>query len=203
MISIFEFFSVTLSRMFSIKLWLNIIGEFGPIIAFLLTYGMHGFATATVVMMVATVGSFLLLYLYERHVPLFAIMSAGIVLFFGGVSLVVHNPSLFILRDTISDGILGLALLYSLRTRPLLHTFFDYVFCISERGWYLLTLRWGIFCLILSGTNEIVRNTLSPDMWVEVKVGIIFATFLFGIYQLTLSRRERLPEASPFGLRIR
>jgi intracellular septation protein len=77
---------------------------------------------------------------------------------------------------------------------------FQNVFHISEKGWSILSLRWGFFFLLLAGLNEWVRQSLTPDMWVTFKLVTIVGTIAFGVSQFILARRERLPDATPWGL---
>ena len=112
-----------------------------------------------------------------------------------------QHPDIFILRDTLFDGIFGSALVVSVwRGKPLFKYIFSNVFAITDRGWSTLSLRWGIFFLILALINEWVRLTLSPEDWVVAKIMIIVVSSVFGTYQLTLTRRERLPHATAWGV---
>ncbi len=187
--------------MLSRKLVLNILCEFGPIIAFLIAYTVEGFEAGTIAMIVAVIIALFTLRIAEDHFPLFALFSTVTVLLFGGVSLFIHVPSIFILRDTVFDACFSLLLFYSaFRGKPLLEFFFKNVFALTARGWRTLTLRWAWFFLLLALVNEWVRWNFSPDEWVEAKILMIVATNVFGFYQFTLARRERLPEASLWGL---
>ncbi len=187
--------------MLSKKVLLNGICEFGPIIAFMVAYSMWDFERATIAMLASVVFALGVLWYTEHHLPLFALLSTTTVIIFGGISIFVHIPSIFILRDTIFDGIFGLVLLISVYLgKPLLKVFFKNVFAITERGWVHLTLRWAFFFILLAVLNEWVRLHFSPDDWVRVKAYLIIATIAFGFYQFTLTRKERLPDATLWGL---
>ena len=187
--------------MISKKLLINTLCEFGPVLGFLVVFEIRGFVAGVIAMMIATLVSLFVLHHAENHLPFFALLSSGSVLFFGGISLLIHIPSLFILRDTIFDGIFGLALLLSVwHGKPLFKYIFRGVFAITEKGWSTLSLRWGIFFLILAVTNEWVRWTLSPEDWVIAKICIIIASIIFGTYQFRLTHEERLPNATKWGI---
>lgn len=189
--------------MISRRLVTNTLCEFGPILAFLVLYELKDFMAGVIAMMIATVIALFALYRFEHHVPIFALISSFSVLFFGGISLFIDIPSIFILRDTLFDGIFGVVLLISVwYDKPLFRYIFKGVFAITERGWRLLSLRWGVFFFVLASMNEVVRQTLSPDDWVIAKVVIIIASLVFGTYQLTLTKKERLPDASAWGIRV-
>lgn len=183
------------------KLLLNTFCEFGPILGFLVAFELGDFTTGVIAMMIATLISLIALRRLEKHTPMFALISSGSVLVFGGISLFIHIPSIFILRDTLFDAIFGSALLISVwMGKPIFRYMFSGVFAITDRGWNLLSLRWGIFFLILAALNEWVRWTLSPEDWVIAKMLIILASVVFGSYQITLTKKERLPHATAWGL---
>ncbi len=187
--------------MISRKLIINGLCEFGPILGFLVAYEIKDFMSGVGVMMVATVISLIVLRHYEKHTPIFALISSFTVLFFGGISLVIDIPSIFILRDTLFDGIFGTAILISVWSgKPLFKYIFGGVFAITDKGWRTFSLRWGTFFIMLAVVNEWVRLTLSPEDWVTAKVLMIVASFVFGTYQLTLTKKERLPEATAWGI---
>jgi intracellular septation protein len=187
--------------MFSKKVVLNTLCEFGPILGFIVAYELKDFMTGVIVMMIATVVSLVILRRVEKHTPIFALISSGSVLFFGGTSLFIDIPSIFILRDTVFDLVFGIAILISVwNGKPLFKYIFSGVFAITDRGWRLLSLRWGIFFIILALLNEWVRLTLTPDDWVIAKICIIVASVVFGTYQLTLTKHERLPTATAWGI---
>jgi intracellular septation protein len=187
--------------MFSKKLIINLLCEFGPIASFLITYEISTFTHATLAMIVATTLSFFVLWRFDNHVPYFALLNTISVILFGGISALVEIPDVFIVRDTIFDLILGFVLLVSLQfKRTGLEVLFGNVFAITKDGWKQFTLRWGVFYLILALVNECIRIFASPEMWVEAKVWMIIGTVIFGMYQLRLTRRTRLPHANTYGL---
>ena len=188
--------------MISKKLILNTLCEFGPIMAFIIAFEINGFNTGTIAMIIAVILALIILKYTENHIPIFALLSTLTVIFFGGVSLFMDIPSIFILRDTIFDGIFGITLLISTSLKkPLFQYLFKNVFAITPTGWSTLTFRWGIFFIFLSICNELVRLNLSPEAWVGAKILMIIASFSFGMYQLTMTKRERLPTATAWGLK--
>ncbi len=187
--------------MLTSRLFWNTLCEFGPILGFIIAFELRDFNTGIITMMIATLIALIVLKRRENHIPLFALISSGTVLFFGGVSLFIDIPSIFILRDTLFDAIFGAILLISVwLKKPLFQYLFRGVFAITPRGWSILSLRWGLFFLVLALANEWVRLTLSEEAWVTAKIGIIIASVLFGGYQLTLTKKERLPNATPWGI---
>jgi intracellular septation protein len=61
------------------------------------------------------------------------------------------------------------------------------VFKLTDEGWRLLTLRWGLFFVGLAILNEVVWRNFSTDTWVSFKVfGIMPLTMIFGLSQVGL-----------------
>lgn len=192
-----------MKALLSKKLWINLLCEFGPVVAFLTSYEMYGFGTATLAMIGTTVVALVILVLFEKHPPYFALFNTASVVLFGGVSVFVNIPDVFIFRDTALDTALGVVFLASLRYKKTgLEFFFGNVFAITQKGWKEFTFRWGIFYVLLAFTNETIRMLATPDMWVTAKVWMIVGTVIFGFYQLRLTSQERLPDANSFGLKI-
>ena len=60
--------------------------------------------------------------------------------------------------------------------------FFGTQFFLTNETWVKLSLRWGLFFLFLSITNEFAWRNLSTENWVFVKV--FFLMPLVGIFML-------------------
>jgi intracellular septation protein len=187
--------------MFTKRLIVNTLCEFGPVLLFFAVYALFSFPYAVAAMMLGTLTALITLRTLEGHTPIFALISCCSILFFGGLSLFFESASFFIFRDTLFNIVMGTALGVSvLRGKPLFKMIFSNVFAITDRGWHSLSLRWAIFFFVLAVANETARFTLTPDEWVSAKAAIVLVTIMFGAYQFTLTRRERLPDASPWGI---
>lgn len=181
--------------------------QFGPISTFFVTYELSGgnFFVATSVLMIGIVLATMASIVRDRRVPWFPIYAAAFTLFFGGATLYYHDPRWLMVRDTLYDGIFGLIILIALSMKKnILRTFFLPLFALTDRGWQILAWRWAVFFLIMATANEIARRVLSVELWVYFKVIATLTFIVFGVYQFTLTRRERVPEESnAFGMRRR
>lgn len=188
-------------------MWLEWLIQFGPVTIFFLVFELSGknFFAATAVFMVTTVVAVGLHFLRSRKVALFPVFGASFVLLFGGATLWFHNSQFLIVRDTLYDGVFGLALLVSLALkRNLLKAFFEPLFAMSDRGWHTLAVRWAVFFLVAAVANEVVRQNFSDGFWVRYKIVNTLVFVAFGFYQFTLTKRERLPEYSnSLGMRVK
>src|SRR4051812_17888712 len=146
--------------------------------------------------MVAIVSGLIISYLLTRRLPIMAIVSAVVVVVFGGATLFFQNEAFIKLKPTIIYLLFAGTLFGGLIFRkPLLAMVFDQVFHLTEEGWRKLTIRWALFFLALAILNEIVWRTQSTDTWVTFKVfGVMPLTFIFAALQYPLLTKH---DASP------
>lgn len=182
----------------------NIVSEFAPIVTFVAISELSGFMHALRALIVVALFSLLLSWFVEKRIPKFGMIASGTIMLFGALSVATHNPFYIIIKDTLYSFTFGLALLIGLLNgRSYLKSLFGEFFSISEKGWMILTYRWVIFFFLLAISNEIVRRILVPQTWVIYKLCSLLVTWIFGFYQFTLLRRERLPDASRWGFRYK
>jgi intracellular septation protein len=147
-----------------------------------------GIFVGTAVFMIAIVAALIISYVLTRRLPMMAIVSAIVVVVFGGATLFFQNETFIKLKPTIIyllfAGTLFGGLIFK---KPLLAMVFDQVFHLTEEGWRKLTIRWALFFLALAVLNEIVWRTQSTDTWVTFKVfGVVPLTFIFAALQYPL-----------------
>lgn len=181
--------------------------QFGPITSFFVAFELsrQNFFLATGVLMASIVLATVASIIRDRRIPWFPIYSAAFTLSFGGATLYWHDPHWLMVRDTLYDGIFGILILIALSMKKnILKTFFSPLFALTDRGWQILAWRWAVFFLIAAVANELARRMFSVEAWVYFKIIATLVFIVFGVYQFTLTRRERLPEESnAFGMRRR
>jgi intracellular septation protein len=173
---------------------------FAPLLAPFLPPGLAnaGIFAATAVFMVAVLVALIASYVLIRRWPVMPIVSAVIVVIFGGLTLALQDETFIKLKPTIIYLLFAAVLAGGLVMRkPLLAMVFDAMFHLTDEGWRKLTIRWVVFFLALAVLNEIVWRTQSTDTWVSFKVfGIVPLTFIFAAAQLPLMRRYDASEAA-------
>ena len=168
--------------------YLKLALDIGPLLLFFVANSRLGIFAGTAVFMVAIVVALGISYAMTRHWPIMPVVSAVIVLVFGGLTLFLHDETFIKVKPTIIYALFGGALLGGyFFDKPLLEIVFDSVFHITDEGWRKLTLRWAAFFLFLAVLNEVVWRTQSTDFWVNAKVfGFMPLTFIFGALQVPL-----------------
>jgi intracellular septation protein len=171
--------------------FLKISLELGPLVLFFIANSRWGIFTATAVFMVAVVAALAASYRLLHRVPIMTVVSALVVMVFGGLTLVLQNDVFIKLKPTIIYLLFCVVLLGGLAARkPLLALVFDSMFDLTPEGWRKLTWRWALFFLVLAVLNEIVWRTQTTDVWLSFKLfGVVPLTFLFAASQYPLLTR--------------
>src|SRR5690242_7197391 len=171
--------------------FLKLTLELGPLILFFVANSRWGIFIATGVFMVAVVAALAASYRLLHRVPIMTVVSAVVVIVFGGLTLVLQNDVFIKVKPTIIYVLFCAVLFGGLAMgKPLLAMVFDSVFDLTPEGWRKLTWRWALFFLVLAALNEIVWRTQTTDAWVSFKVfGVVPLTFLFMASQYPLLTR--------------
>lgn len=153
---------------------------------------------ATAVFMVAMTVSLVLSKIIMKRIAVMPLVTFVVVVIFGGMTLYFQDPLFIKLKPTITNVMFGTVLLGGLVFgQSLLRYVFGEVYRLKPRGWYLLTLRWGLFFFFLALVNEIVWRNFSDDFWVAFKVwGIMPITMVFAMAQVPLLTRYA-PDPEP------
>ena len=180
----------------------KLVLELGPLVVFFTANARWNIFVGTAAFMVAVLAAFALSYFLTRRVPLMALISAVVVVVFGGLTLMLHDALFIKLKPTIIYILFGTILLGGLAAgKPLLAIVFDQMLNLTEEGWRKLTLRWGLFFFTMAALNEVVWRTQSTDTWVTFKAfGVLPLTFLFAALQYrVLTRYEAPAQGTPAG----
>ena len=167
---------------------LKLVLDIGPLVLFFAANSKFGIFAATGSFMVAVLIALTVSYMMTRHIAIMPVVTAVIVLVFGGLTLFLHDELFIKLKPTIIYVLFGGTLLAGLALdKPFLSILFDQMFHLSEEGWRKLTWRWVLFFFALAIANEIVWRTQTTDFWVSFKLfGVVPLTFLFGALQMPL-----------------
>lgn len=147
--------------------------------------------TATPIFMVATAASLIAGWFLTRHIPIMPLVSGAFVLVFGALTMWLESSLFIKIKPTIVNTLFGAILLGGLWFgKPLLRYVLDVAFNLTEEGWRILTLRWGIFFLFLAVLNEVVWRNFTEAQWTGFKLyGVMPITILFGILQMPVLMR--------------
>ncbi|MBM3558849.1 MAG: septation protein A [Alphaproteobacteria bacterium] len=157
------------------------------------THAQQGLLDATAAFMVATLAALATGYTVERRLPLLPLVSGLFVLVFGGLTLALADELFIKLKPTIVNSLFAAALLGGLAFgRSLLKPLLGAAFELDDAGWRTLTLRWGLFFVVLALLNEIVWRLFETETWIAFKLfGGMPLTIAFALAQTPLLLRHR------------
>jgi intracellular septation protein len=168
--------------------------ELGPLGVFFFVNARFDIFTATAAFMAAVAVSLTVSWWLTRRLAVMPVVTGVVVLVFGGLTLLLQDDTFIKMKPTIVNGLFAAVLLGGLAFgKALLGYVFDSAFSLTEEGWRKLTLRWGLFFILLAVLNEVVWRTQTTDFWVAFKVwGILPLTLAFSAAQLPLLNRHSL-----------
>jgi intracellular septation protein len=168
--------------------------ELGPLGIFFFVNARFDIFTATAAFMAAVAVSLTVSWWLTRRLAVMPVVTGVVVLVFGGLTLLLQDDTFIKMKPTIVNGLFAAVLLGGLAFgKALLGYVFDSAFSLTEEGWRKLTLRWGLFFILLAVLNEVVWRTQTTDFWVAFKVwGILPLTLAFSAAQLPLLNRHSL-----------
>ena len=168
--------------------------DLGPLLLFFFVNARWGIYAATGAFMLATIASLIVTYALIRRIAVMPLVSAIVVMVFGGLTLYLQNEMFIKLKPTIIYALFAVLLLGGLvMGRSLLALVMDSVFQLDDDGWKKLTLRWGLFFLVMAVVNEIVWRSVSTDAWVAFKTfGFLPLTIVFALAQAPLMMRHSI-----------
>jgi intracellular septation protein len=166
--------------------------DIGPLALFVVANAKFGIFAATGSFMAAVVAALLVSYAMTGQWPIMPVVTAIVVLVFGGLTLALHDETFIKLKPTIIYTLFGGTLLGGyIFDKSFLAIVLDSVFHLTEEGWRKLTLRWALFFFALAVLNEAIWRTQSTDFWVNFKLyGFVPLTFVFAAMQYPLLMRH-------------
>ena len=134
-------------------------------------------------------------WLLTRHLPRMAVITAIVVVVFGGLTLILRDDTFVKMKPTILYGIFAAILGFGLlRGQSYLRYLMDEILPMAQEGWMTFTRRFVIFYLCLAVLNEIVWRGWGTDAWVNFRTFVLpLANIAFILAQIPLFQRHAIP----------
>ena len=106
----------------------------------------------------------------ERRIAPLPLFAGLVALVFGSMALFFHDPRFIKIKPTVTNLCFAALMLggVAMGKNPL-KTLFAGSLNLSAAGWRTLTIRYGIFFLLMAGLNEAVWRTQPDQVWVFFK----------------------------------
>jgi intracellular septation protein len=167
---------------------MQLLFDFLPVIAFFVAYKFAGIFVATGVIIVASALQVATYWLWKRRVNP---MHLGLVLVFGGLTLLIHDKSFIMWKPTILNWLFAAAFLGSMwrrvSDRPLIQRMLNVAggdLSLSDRLWRSLNWMWIAFFTLMGALNLFVFRNFDENTWVNFKAwGMLGLTLVFIVLQ--------------------
>ncbi|WP_281857609.1 inner membrane-spanning protein YciB [Litoreibacter halocynthiae] len=178
--------------------------ELGPVLLFFVAYlkmkeevyliggtEYSGFIVVTALFVPLLLLSMSILWKLTGKLSRMQVLTAFMVIFFGGLTVYFNDEKFFKIKTTIVYGffasMLGIGLLLK---RSWLEYVMDDFLPLKPEGWMLLTKRLTAMFAALAIANELVWRFMSTDAWVKIETfGFPIALFVFFMSQAGMLQR--------------
>lgn len=165
---------------------MNIFFDLFPLLLFFLAYKFMGIYAATAVAIVASLIQVIYTRLKHKKFELIQVVTCVMILVFGSMTLILHNPVFIKWKPTMINWILALIFIGAqiFYKQPLLQHLLKNKVTADVKVWNALNAMWIGFFILVGGLNLFVAYTFDTDTWVNFKVfGMLGLTLVFGIIQ--------------------
>ncbi len=183
-----------------------------PVLAFFVAYKVQGIYVATAVLVAATVIQVSVQWIRTRTVSRMALISAALVLVFGGATLLIHDSLFIMWKPTVLYVLFACALAASqaFTDKPVVQRLLEGQLTADRRTWAIANAGWALFFVALAAVNYVFVHGYShspagsaaqkswESAWANWKLATIGVIFAFALLQgLWLSRRATPVEGQP------
>jgi intracellular septation protein len=180
---------------------MQLLYEIFPVFLFFLAFKFYDIYTATIVGIAATLLQVILNRLYFGQWDKKQLITLGVFLLFGGMTLYFHNPIFVKWKPTIVFWVFALVILVTqfFTPKPLMQRLMENVLqdkaIIPSGIWKKLNAIWCIFFISMGTINLYVAYYFSNDAWVNFKFyGVTTALILLSVLQAFYLVRYMPPE---------
>ena len=127
------------------KSLIKFLTDFGPLVIFFYFYYNSGkdLQVAIPPLIVATIISILIVWFFEKKIPMVPLAGGILITLFGGLTIYFNNPIFIYMKPTIINILFGLALLFGkyFAEEPLLKKMLGNSMKLNDQGWKILNNR--------------------------------------------------------------
>ena len=171
--------------------------DFGPLLLFFgANYFYHDLMFSVKILVLATMVSLGLSWVFERRIPMMAAFGCVALVFFAGLTLYFDNELFIKIKPTVLTLIFAVVIAggRSLGRNPLAALMGSQI-QLDNEGWRKLSWLWVTMFVCSAIANEIAWRSLSTDSWVTFKVfGLTGISLIFVILTLPVIQKHQLQD---------
>ncbi len=165
---------------------MKLLVDFFPVVLFFVAFKVKGIFFATLVAIIASVLQIGYMLALKKKVEPMMWLSLGVIVVFGGATLLLHNESFIKWKPSILYWTMGLAMLAGqlIFKKFAIEALLGKQMVLPRQMWKTVNLSWSLFFIALGGINVFVAYSFSMDVWVNFKLfGIMGFIVLFALVQ--------------------
>ena len=171
--------------------------DFGPLLLFFgANYLYHDLMFSVKILVVATVISLGLSWVFERRIPMMAAFGCAALVFFAGLTLYFDNELFIKITPTVLTLVFAVAIAggRALGRNPLAALMGSQI-KLDNEGWRKLSWLWVAMFVCSAIANEIAWRSLSTDSWITFKVfGLTGISLIFVMLTLPVIQKHQLQD---------
>ncbi|HVK82195.1 MAG TPA: septation protein IspZ [Verrucomicrobiae bacterium] len=171
------------------QLWVDL----GPILVFVVTYNVlfripetkeNAIYIATGVFIVSVLAAIGWCKLKRGKIPPILIVTGVLVTAFGGLTILLHDPSIIQIKFTATFLFYATGIIFSLAIKQnVWKLFFKHLFNLPDRIWNVLAMRWAAFYIVMALLNEVLRFYYNEangnfDVWLNLRTFLTYPAFI-------------------------
>ena len=151
---------------------MKLLIDFFPIILFFVAFKVWGIYAATGVAIVATIAQIAYLRIKTGKIEPMQWVSLGVIVLFGGATLLAHNEDFIKWKPTVLYWLMGAALLFGqlVFKKNLLRSVMGAQLQLPDAVWLKLNWAWTAFFAGMGALNLWVAFNFDTDAWVNFKL---------------------------------
>ncbi len=143
-----------------------------PVILFFVAFKFAGIYVATGIAIATTIAQVLWMWIRHRKVEPMQWVSLGIIVVFGGATMLLHDETFIKWKPTVLYWLFGITLFVAELAfdKNLIRAMMEKQMALPENLWRAVNFSWALFFLAMGALNLVIAYHFSTDTWVDFKL---------------------------------